>query len=250
MKLLRYKINNDIKYGIFKDDAIAEINGDVFGSFEESGKVVSFADITLLPPVEPSKIIAIGLNYKEHALELSMEMPLEPLIFLKPPSTLIASGDDVVYPEMSSQVDYEGELGVVIKKRAKDVHRADAREYILGYTCINDVTARDLQRRDVQFTRAKSFDTFCPAGPFIETELDPTDAKLKTYLNGQLMQDASTSDMIFDVYFLVSYVSNIMTLEPGDLITTGTPKGVASVVRGDSVAVEIQGVGRLVNSII
>jgi len=249
MKLIRYKSGSLVKYGIVSEGIVKEIVGDIFSDFNESGVTHPIGEIKILPPTEPTKIVAVGLNYKEHAKELNMEMPIEPLIFLKPISSIIASGENIVYPEMSCQVDYEGELGVIIKKKAKNVEKIFAKDYILGYTCVNDVTARDLQRRDVQFTRAKSFDTFCPFGPYIQTELDPLSANLRTYVNGELRQNANTSDMIFDVYALVCFISNIMTLEKGDIITTGTPKGTAHLNRGDEVIVEIDNVGRLVNKI-
>jgi 2-keto-4-pentenoate hydratase/2-oxohepta-3-ene-1,7-dioic acid hydratase in catechol pathway len=250
MKIVRYKVGNDIKYGILSGEEISEITGDIFNEFKEEGRVYLLGEVTLLSPTEPTKVVAVGLNYKEHAKELGMELPKGPLIFLKPKSSVIASGENIIYPEMSNQVDYEGELGVVIRKRTKDVLEDDVRDYILGYTCVNDVTARDLQREDTQFTRAKSFDTFCPIGPCIQTELDPFDVHLKTYVNDELKQTSSTSDMIFDIHYLVSFISRVMTLEPGDVVTTGTPKGVESISRGDEVVVEIEGVGRLKNKIV
>ena len=250
MKYIRYSVNSAEKYGILVDNTIKEIDGNIFGEFKENGKSFSLNEVTLLPPVKPTKIVAIGLNYRAHAVELNMITPNEPLIFLKPVSAIIASGENIEYPDCSSQVDYEGELGVVIKKTTKDIERDEAKDYILGYTCINDITARDLQRQDVQFTRAKSFDTFCPIGPCIETEVDPLDVEIKTYLNGKLMQDSNTSDMIFDVYYIVSYLSKIMTLEEGDVIITGTPQGVAHMHKGDEVVVEIENIGRLENKVI
>src|SRR5579871_3898420 len=179
----------------------------------------------LLPPCAPSKIVCVGRNYAEHAKELGNEVPAEPLIFLKPPSSLIASGDAIVYPKLSQRVDFEGELGVVIGKRARNVAKDQATDYVYGYTCVNDVTARDLQKKDGQWTRAKGFDTFCPVGPWIETDLDPRDVRLTCAVDGQTRQDARTSQMIFDVATLIAFVSDVMTLEPGDLLVTGTPEG-------------------------
>jgi 2-keto-4-pentenoate hydratase/2-oxohepta-3-ene-1,7-dioic acid hydratase in catechol pathway len=250
MKLVRFKADGAEKFGVLRDGIISEAAGNIFDDITEFSVSYSPDEVTLLPPTRPTKIVAVGLNYKEHARELSMEMPKEPLIFLKPISSIIASGENIVYPEMSSHVDYEGELGVIIKKRAKNVAKSDAKDYILGYTCVNDVTARDLQMIDVQFTRAKSFDTFCPIGPCIQTGLDPENVTLRTYVNGELKQESSTSDMIFCVYYMVSFISRIMTLNPGDLITTGTPKGVGSIVRGDEVVVEIENIGRLKNRVV
>lgn len=250
MKIVRFKFNNAEKYGILYDKVIRGGSGDIFGGFEENGVEYPLADVTLLAPTLPTKVVAVGLNYKEHAKELQFALPVEPLIFLKPKSAVIGAGADIIYPSMSSQVDYEGELAVVIKKRAKSVPKESIQDYILGYTCANDVTARDLQRRDGQFTRAKSFDTFCPLGPCIETALDPLNAVLHTYVNGEQKQSSNTHDMIFDVYYLVSFITHIMTLEAGDVIITGTPKGVSSLSRGDEIVVEIEGVGRLKNRIV
>ncbi|MFC1855905.1 fumarylacetoacetate hydrolase family protein [Thermodesulfobacteriota bacterium] len=250
MLLIRYKLDTSIKYGVVKNDLIHELDSGAPYDIKETGSTVSLDNVTIMPPTQPSKIVAIGLNYKEHAQELSLELPTQPLIFLKPTSAIIATGEDIIYPEMSSQVDYEGELGVIIKKDTKNIGIGEAKDHILGYTCVNDVTARDLQKLDIQFTRAKSFDTFCPIGPYIQTDLDPTSAKLKTYVNGELKQDTCTSDMIFDIYYLVSFISKIMTLFPGDIITTGTPKGVSHLKRDDKVVVEIENIGILENRII
>ena len=251
MKIVRYRVKGALRYGILYDDnVVKEIKGDIFGEFEETGDTFLLSEVTLLPPTQPTKIVAAGLNYKEHAKELNMDIPSEPLIFLKPKSSIIVSRENIIYPKMANQVDYEGDLGIVIKKKTKDISSKEAKDYILGYICVNDVTARDLQRRDVQFTRAKSFDTFCPIGHCIQTELDPLKVQLKTYVNGELRQSTCTSDMIFDAYYLVSFISKVMTLEPGDIISTGSPKGVGSIDRGDEVVVEIENIGRLVNKII
>ncbi|HEX9630374.1 MAG TPA: fumarylacetoacetate hydrolase family protein, partial [Pyrinomonadaceae bacterium] len=213
-------------------------------------RAIAVSAVKLLAPVTPSKIVCVGRNYREHAAEMGNKMPDEPLLFLKAPSAVIGNGDSIVLPIASQQVEHEGELGVVIGKQA---HKLSADEdplnYVLGYTCVNDVTARDLQRKDVQFTRAKSFDTFCPVGPVIETDLDPLNLLVKTRVNGIEKQSGRTADMAFSVPFLIRYIANIMTLFPGDLIVTGTPAGVSPLKPGDAVEVEIDGIGILQNTV-
>ena len=206
----------------------------------------------LLPPCAPTKIVCVGRNYPEHAKELGNEPPKEPLIFLKPPSSLIASGDHIVYPSLSERVDFEGELGVVIGKRARNVAAADAMNYVLGYTCVNDITARDLQRKDGQWTRGKGFDTFCAVGPCLvpKDDLDLTKIRVRTLVDGVVKQDGPISDMMFSVNDIIAYVSAFMTLEPGDLIATGTPPGVGPLQPGSTVRVEIDGIGVLENTVI
>ncbi len=204
----------------------------------------------LLPPVVPSKIVCVGLNYRDHAAELDMSLPEEPVLFLKPVSTLIGNGDAIVLPPQSQRVDYEAELAVVIGHRCRNVSAADAADHIFGYTCLNDVTARDLQQRDSQWTRAKSFDTFCPLGPWIETAVeDPHCLAIRAFVNGELRQQSSTANLIFNCFELVSFISGIMTLETGDVIATGTPAGIGALKTGDQVAVEIEGIGRLENEV-
>ena len=204
----------------------------------------------LKDPFVPSKIVCVGRNYREHAAELGNKMPDEPLLFLKAPSAIIASGDDIVLPAASQQVEHEGELGVVIGRIARNIPGdEDPLSYVLGYTCVNDVTARDLQRKDVQFTRGKSFDTFCPVGPWIETDIDPGNVEIQTRLNGEVKQKGNTADMAFPVAFLIRYISEIMTLFPGDLIATGTPAGVSRLKPGDIVEVEVAGIGVLQNRV-
>lgn len=205
-------------------------------------------EVKLLAPVAPSKIVCVGRNYREHAAELGNKMPDEPLLFLKAPSAVIASEDRIELPAASQQVEHEGELGVVVGKTARNV-REDPLTYVAGYTCVNDVTARDLQRKDVQFTRGKSFDTFCPVGPWIVTGLDPANVTVTTRLNGEVKQNGNTADMAFDVAFLIRYISAIMTLYPGDLIATGTPAGVSRMQHGDVVEVEVTGIGILRNQV-
>lgn len=251
MKYIRFLKDEKIKYGLLgKDNMIREIIGDIFNNYKTTEKVYSLSEISFLPPCIPSKIIAVGLNYFEHANELQMKIPDEPLIFMKPPSALIAHNDNIIYPKMTKQLDYEAELAVIIKNRIKDIEPEDVLVNILGYTCFNDVTARDLQKKDEEWTRAKSFDTFAPVGPFISTELNPDNLEIRLYKNGQLMQDSSTSNMIFKVDKIVSYISKIMTLFPGDIIATGTPPGVGQLKAGDMVEVEIEGIGVLKNKVI
>jgi 2-keto-4-pentenoate hydratase/2-oxohepta-3-ene-1,7-dioic acid hydratase in catechol pathway len=244
MKLVRFFHNDIIQSGVLDGD---QITVDMPGSSQE---IISLHEVKLTCPVVPSKIVCVGLNYTDHAIELGMDIPDEPIIFLKPPTCLIGPGEDIVYPSSSQRVDYEAELGIVIGKTAKNVSKNEAGNYILGYTCVNDVTARDLQRKDGQWTRAKSFDTFAPIGPWVETDLDPNDVNIKLYLNDVVKQESRTSGFIFRVSELISFISNIMTLLPGDVITTGTPSGVGAMQRGDMVTVEIEGVGKLQNQVV
>jgi 2-keto-4-pentenoate hydratase/2-oxohepta-3-ene-1,7-dioic acid hydratase in catechol pathway len=212
-------------------------------------KSVDINDISLLAPAEPSKIVCAGLNYKEHAKELGMDMPECPVIFLKPPSSVIGPDDLIIYPDQTAQLEYEAELAIVIKKKVRSVPIQQSRDYILGYTCLNDITARDIQKQDIQWTRAKSFDSFCPLGPHIETEINPNNLTVKLSVNGAIKQLSSTSDMIFGIERLVSFVSDVMTLMPGDIVATGTPRGVGPLKRGDSVDIEIEGIGCLCNKV-
>lgn len=204
-------------------------------------------EVKFLSPTRPTKIVGVGLNYKSHAEEMGKPVPDEPLIFLKPSTSVISHKMKIFLPSMSKRVDYEGELAVVIGRKCKDVSEEDAKRYILGYSCFNDVTARDLQKKDVQYTRAKGFDTFAPYGPWIQTHVDPMNVEIRTYVNNELKQKGHTSDMIFDVYKLVSFISKIMTLLPGDVIATGTPSGIGPLKKGDIVKIEIDNIGKLVN---
>jgi 2-keto-4-pentenoate hydratase/2-oxohepta-3-ene-1,7-dioic acid hydratase in catechol pathway len=218
--------------------------------FEHPDPLLELNEVKLLAPVRPSKIVCVGRNYREHAAELGNKMPDEPLLFLKAPSAVIAPEAEILLPAASEQVEHEGELGVVIGRRAVHVAETEnALDYVLGYTCVNDVTARDLQRKDVQFTRGKSFDTFCPVGPWIVTNLDPANITVTTRLNGEVKQHGNTAEMAFDVAFIIRYISAIMTLYPGDLIATGTPAGVSRMKHGDTVEVEVGGVGILRNPV-
>lgn len=221
-----------------------------FGRWRRGGRVEGLDEFPLLVPCEPTKIVALGLNYGSHAEEVGRDLPKEPIIFLKPPSSLLADGGEIIVPRLAQRVDYEGELAMVMGRRAKRVRATEAQDHILGLTCANDVTARDLQRMDAQWTRGKGFDTFCPLGPHLALDLDAGDLLLRTWLNGQLRQEARTREMIFDVGEILAYISAVMTLEPGDVILTGTPMGVGQLKPGDLVEVEIEGIGTLRNSVI
>jgi 2-keto-4-pentenoate hydratase/2-oxohepta-3-ene-1,7-dioic acid hydratase in catechol pathway len=249
MKVLQFYdfTDKNIYYGILKDEIIHKIEGDIFGTFTESNDFVTLDRIKILPVTLPYKIICVGLNYKDHADEVKMKLPVEPIIFLKPNSSIIGQNDYIVLPDQSKRVEYEAELAVVIKKEGKHIPLEEAKNYILGYSCANDITARDLQKKDGQWTRAKSFDTFCPLGPFIETEIDPTNLEIKLFLNKELKQHSNTAYMIFGLYYLVSFISSVMTLFPGDIILTGTPPGVGEIKKGDEVIVSIEGIGELKN---
>jgi 2-keto-4-pentenoate hydratase/2-oxohepta-3-ene-1,7-dioic acid hydratase in catechol pathway len=240
-------------FGMIEGDEIFSIRGDLSAgdlSLEASEPSSKLADATLLAPVAPSKIVCVGRNYREHAAELGNAMPTEPLLFLKPASAIINNGESIELPEASERVEHEGELGVVIGRNCRRVTvDEDPLAYVLGFTCLNDVTARDLQRSDVQFTRAKSFDTFCPVGPHIVTGLDPSDLSVETRVNGEIRQSGRTSAMAFPVPFLIRYISHVMTLNPGDLIATGTPAGVGPLRDGDVVEVEVEGIGVLRNPV-
>lgn len=240
-------------YGMLDNDRLFEIPTPFDSpphSIKRSGASWSLSDVKLLPPCTPSKIVCVGRNYTEHAAELGNDLPKEPLIFLKPPSSILAPGDLILLTPHSKRIDYEGELAIVIGKTCSRLKSpADANSYVLGYTCLNDVTARDLQKRDVQFTRAKGFDTFCPVGPHIETRLNPVEVLVETRVNGDLRQKGRTSLMIYPVAFLVRWISHVMTLNPGDVIATGTPAGVGPLIAGDSVEVSVSGVGVLRNPV-
>jgi len=250
MIYLRFEAGGRARYGLLEGNSAAEISKSYFGSFKKTGKKFSLSKLKLLAPCKPSKIIAMGLNYVEHARELKMPLPLAPLFFLKAPSAAIGPGDTIVSPAVSKRVEYEGELAVVIGKKAKDVTAAKAKEYILGYTCFNDVTARDLQRVDGQWARSKSFDTFAPLGPWIAGGIDADNLRIETFVNGRRKQGSNTCGLLFKVDEIVSYVSRMMTLMPGDLIATGTPPGVGPLKHGDRVEVKIQKIGTLSNDVI
>ena len=247
-KYARFSVdNNSSKYGLVEDDVIIEIDGDIFTGFKVTEKKYSIKNVKILAPCLPSKVVAVGLNYTDHAKELGMKVPDEPILFMKPSTSVIGPYDNIAYPAMSKRVDYEAELAVVIKNKTKNIEPKEAHTHIFGYTCLNDVTARDLQKKDGQWTRAKSFDTFCPIGPYIVTDINPDNLKIELLLNGQLKQSSSTSNLIFNVQKLVSFISKVMTLFPGDIIATGTPSGIGPMKRGDKVEVVIEKVGRLRN---
>jgi len=251
VKIARFSHDGAIDYGIVDEDALVVLAGDpLFTGFDTTGERVPLGKVgALLAPVIPrSKVVAVGKNYREHAAEMGGEAPEEPLLFLKPNTSVIGLGDAILLPPQSSQVEYEGELAVVIGKIARNVPEAKAHEHIFGYTVANDVTARDLQKKDGQWTRAKGFDTFCPLGPVIETELDP-EAFLRTRVNGELKQEARLSEMVHDIPSIIAYASSVFTLLPGDVVLTGTPAGVGPLVAGDTVEVEVEGVGSLVNPV-
>lgn len=249
MKIVQFYefTDKNIHYGILKNDKIYKINGDIFDKFIETEEFVTLDRIKILPVTLPSKIVCVGLNYKDHAEEVKMKLPVEPIIFIKPNSSIIGQNDCIVLPPQSERVEYEAELAIIIKKEGKNIPLEEAKNYIFGYTCANDVTARDLQKKDGQWTRAKSFDTFCPLGPYIETEIDPTNLEIKLFLNKELKQHSNTRYMIFGIYRLISYISSVMTLYPGDVILTGTPPGVGQIKKGDEVIVSIEGIGELKN---
>ena len=251
MRIVRYitEENKKPKYGWLLGDKVGEIGGNVFGRYRRKEAETLLSEVKLLAPSEPSKIVCVGRNYVEHAKELGNEVPKVPLIFLKPPSSIISNGETILLPAQSAQVEHEGELVVVIGKRGRHITAENSRKHILGYTIGNDVTARDLQKSDNQWTRAKGFDTFCVFGPWIDTEFDPADAILSCRVNGQMRQMASTRDIVFNVPTLIAYISSVMTLEPGDLIFTGTPAGVGELKNGDEVVVEIEGLGTLRNPV-
>lgn len=234
-------------FGVVQETQVCEVvrTGETY----EMGLAFALTEARILPPVLPTKIVGVGLNYHAHAAEMGKPRPSEPLLFLKPATALIGPGDLIVLPSQSARVDFEGELAVVIGRRCRNVTPTQALEYVLGYTCFNDVTARDLQNRDVQYTRAKGFDTFAPVGPFLATDLDPAHLRIQTFVNGVLRQTASTSDMIFSVPELISFASSVMTLLPGDILATGTPPGVGPLKSGDVVAIEIDSIGRLENPV-
>lgn len=237
-------------YGLIEGDNIIEISAVPWGQWSRGTRSSRLADVRLLAPVEPSKIVCIGRNYAAHAAELGNEVPKEPLLFLKPPSSIIGPEEPIVLTKYSQRVEHEGELALVIGRRCSQLRDTDdALSYVMGYTCLNDVTARDLQKADVQFTRGKGFDTFCPVGPYIESELDPSNVLVETRVNGALRQSGSTSLMVYPPAFLVRWISRMMTLLPGDVIATGTPAGVGPLAAGDTVEVSVAGAGVLRNPV-
>ena len=255
MRVARFAGEDDPQFGVIGDDdgveTIAVLKGDpLYAGLDLTGQKIPLDDVRLLAPVIPrSKVVCVGKNYLRHAAEMGGEVPDEPLIFLKPNTSVIGPGESILYPSQSSDVHYEGELAVVIGRICRDIAAADAAKVIFGYTVANDVTARDLQARDGQWSRAKGFDTFCPLGPWIETALDPANLAVTTVLEGETKQDGRTSDMVFSVADIVEHVSSFMTLLPGDVVLTGTPDGVGPMEVGDTVSVTIEGIGTLTNRV-
>jgi 2-keto-4-pentenoate hydratase/2-oxohepta-3-ene-1,7-dioic acid hydratase in catechol pathway len=252
VRIARFVIADQIAYGVVEGDEgdpsalqVRAIDGHPFAPFEQTSAVFGLDDVRLLPPVLPSKIVGIGKNYRDHAEEMGSEVPTEPLMFLKPSTSVVGPGEAVVLPRLSGQVEFEGEIAVVIGRLSRDVPIERADEAILGYACANDVTARDLQRQDGQWTRAKGFDTFCPLGPWIATDVDPGALAVRTWVNGEIRQTGKVTDLVHGIPELVSYVTSVMTLLPGDVILSGTPAGVGTLADGDTVGIEVNGVGQL-----
>lgn len=251
MRICRVSVDDELQYGVIEGDAVALLSSHPFGPFEPDGRVLPISDVRLVAPVLPSKIIAVGKNYLDHVREMGGEQPpAEPMIFLKPSTSVIGPGDPILLPWQSEQVEHEAELAVVIGRLCRDVPEDRVGEVVLGYTCANDVTARDLQRTDGQWGRAKGFDSFCPLGPWIETHLDVEEATVECSVNGDPRQSGIGADMVRQVPELVSWISSVMTLLPGDVILTGTPAGVAPLLAGDEVSVTISGIGTLTNPVV
>lgn len=249
MKYLRFVYKDTTSYGLLEENTIQAIKGTPFDDFSLTGETFPIDSVTLLTPCDFSKAVCIGLNYSDHAVEFQLPIPTEPVVFMKPSTSALAPLGVIRYPKMSHRLDYEAELAIVIGKKAKNVPLVDVENYILGYTCANDITARDLQPKQGQWTVAKSFDTFCPFGPFISDEVDPSSLTIESRVNGKTMQKSNTKNLIFGVPFLVSYLSQIMTLLPGDIILTGTPGGISGMHHGDTVEILIEGLGVLKNTI-
>lgn len=249
MRVCRVVLGDELAYGVVEGEAVALVTGHPFGPVEPDGRVLRLEDVRLVAPVLPSKIVAVGRNYAEHAREMGGDVPAEPMIFLKPSTAVVGPGEPILLPWQSERVEHEAELAVVIGRLCRNVPEDAVRDVVLGYTCANDVTARDLQRTDGQWGRAKGFDSFCPIGPWIETDLDPDDVAIRCSVNGAVRQEGSTVDMVRTVAELVSWISGVMTLLPGDVILTGTPAGVGPLTDGDEVTVEIEGIGALVNPV-
>jgi 2-keto-4-pentenoate hydratase/2-oxohepta-3-ene-1,7-dioic acid hydratase in catechol pathway len=250
VRIARFSLDGEVAFGVAEGDELAELAGHPFGPVSFTGKRLPTSAVRLLPPVLPSKVVAIGKNYADHATEMGGDVPERPLIFLKPSTAVTGHGAAIAYPPSSERVDYEGELAVVIGRLCRDVPESDAMQAVLGYTCANDVTARDQQKADGQWSRAKGYDTFCPLGPWIETDADVSDARITTTVNGETKQDGRTSQIVHKIPSLIAYITSCMTLVPGDVILTGTPAGVGPLAIGDEVSVDIEGVGRLTNTVV
>lgn len=250
MVYVRYRKGGQVRMGILRDGVVTEICGSYFGHYVETDRSHNLEEVTLLAPCRPSKVVVVGLMYQEHIEELGWEAPEEPLISMKPPTAVIDPGEAIRLPQGVGRVDYEGEVGIVVGKTMHAVAPDKVGEHLLGVTCLNDVTARELQAKDGQWTRAKAFDTFCPMGPAVATGLDLNDLDIRTELNGQVVQQSNTRDFIRSAEELVSFICHVMTLEPGDVIATGTPKGVGGLKAGDRVAITVEGVGTLTNPVV
>ncbi|MBN1192490.1 MAG: fumarylacetoacetate hydrolase family protein [Coriobacteriia bacterium] len=249
MRVVRIFHEEDVRYGLADESMVTLISDEPFAAWEPEG-LVPLPQAQLLAPSIPTKIVCAGINYRGHAEEMGHDIPEEPVIFLKPPTSVVGHGGEIRIPADQECVDFEGELAVVLGRRAHNLSPEEAHTHILGYACANDVTSRVLQQRDGQWARAKGFDTFCPLGPWVETDVDPRDLEIATYINGEVRQMARTSDMIFSPFELVSFVSRVMTLLPGDVVLTGTPSGIGPMVAGDVVEVRIEGIGSLVNRVV
>lgn len=257
MKIVRFQYQNTVSYGSLENELVTVYDGSPFplkdarsADFKATKKQIPLKDVRLLAPCLPSKVVCLGLNYRPHAAELNIKLPELPLLFLKPSTSVIGQGDDIVLPANPERIDYEGELGVVIGKTARNVAESDCADYILGYTCFNDVTDRVAQVKDGQWTRAKGYDTFAPTGPCISTGISPFNLKIETLVNGEVKQSGDTSDLIFGIPKLISFISGIMTLLPGDVIATGTPDGIGALKAGDIVEIVIEGIGTLRNPVV
>ena len=250
MRVCRFRLAGRDRYGLVEGEGVRALTAAPWAGGLPEGKPVPLADVTLLAPVEPSKVVCIGRNYRAHAKELGNEVPATPLLFLKPPSSVIGPQEAIRCPEQSREVHHEAELGVVVGRTLSRATATEARLAVFGYTCLNDVTARDIQREEKQFTRAKGFDTFCPVGPVVETGIDPMDVSVVCRVNGAERQRGHTRDLVFDPFALLAFISGVMTLLPGDVVATGTPEGVGQIKRGDWVEVEIPGIGILRNPVV
>jgi len=251
MKYVRFAKNEETLFGILEGETIKQLDGDFLtGHAELTGDVYSLSDVKLLAPVNPVQVVAIGLNYALHAEEKGKGIPDEPMMFMVSPTSIIADGEDIVLPNLEHLTEFEAELAIVMGKQAKDVKKEEALEYVFGYTLCNDVSDRNLQKKDGQFTRAKSYPTFKPLGPVIETEIDPNNVAIRLTVNGEIKQDSNTNDLIHNVESMIESVTEVMTLNPGDIIITGTPSGVGPLTPGDEVVLEIEGIGKLTNGVV
>lgn len=254
MKIVRVRFEKEVFWGVLTQNSVERIKGEPYGEIEKDGREYALKELKLLAPVLPSKIVCVGKNYYDHCEELKDELceevhPKTPILFIKPSTAVIGCNDIIKYPDVSSRVDYEAELAIVISREARNVKKENAKDYILGYTCLNDVTARDIQKKEGQWSRAKSMDTFCPIGPYIETEFDPDKKRIVARLNGAVKQDSNTSLMMHNVDSIIEFITGTMTLLPGDVIATGTPAGIGEMKKGDIIEIEIEDIGILKNTV-